>query len=129
MTIFKNGVKQEDVELHPIKTKQELHALFQSKGFVKKSAEELEKDQKRDKTNDEAFNLMRERKYQRERAGGGLPSARRKRLMEERELRNREEQYLGASAMLPSYITMFGLYGAAAIALFSAVACTRSRRK
>lgn len=37
LTISKDGVKQEEIVLHTLKTKEDMHALFKEKGFVQKA--------------------------------------------------------------------------------------------
>ena len=38
MTIYKRGEAQEEIHLHKYKTKEDIHRLFQEKGFVKRSS-------------------------------------------------------------------------------------------
>jgi hypothetical protein len=39
LTIYKDGTESEEVHLYSLKTKSEMHSLFQEKGFQKKSEE------------------------------------------------------------------------------------------
>jgi hypothetical protein len=41
LTIYKDGVETEQIELYNLKTQQQMHALFQDKGFVIKTAEDM----------------------------------------------------------------------------------------
>lgn len=130
VTIYKNGAKQEEVALNPIQTKQELHALFQSRGFQKKSPEELEADKKRkDSSDKEDIAVTREQQYQRDKIY--RPSTRKAGLMTDQELREKfEREFSGRTtsrSTFPSHFTILGLSGAAAIAVLSTIAYTRSR--
>lgn len=44
MTIFEDGVEKEQVLLYDLKTKEDMHALFQKKGFQKKNEEVIQED-------------------------------------------------------------------------------------
>jgi nitrate reductase alpha subunit len=132
MDIYKGGTLLEQVPLHTLQTKPEMHALMKEKGFVMKSPEELEAWKKRDKTDRElnagAFARTKERKEKQR-----TVETRMERLVKEREKTKQriqeEREYLGmSSSMLPSYATLFSLYGivAAGVLCFS---CSRSRRR
>ena len=104
MAIFKDGVQQEEFSLADYNSSPEaLHALFQSKGLLKKPPNEMIE---------------------------GTTSSRRERLMEERDMRMKQRQvereYLG---FMPNYRTMLTLYGGAALALCCVVSCRSSRRR
>lgn len=46
LTISRDGTKLEDVPLHTLKTKKEMHNLFLEKGFVPKPKDEIERERK-----------------------------------------------------------------------------------
>jgi hypothetical protein len=41
MTIYRNAIEQEEIVLHTLKTKKDMHEMMTQKGFVLKSPEEL----------------------------------------------------------------------------------------
>ena len=112
MTIYQDGVEQEQVPLHPIQSKPELHALFQKKGFVLKKKE--------DKKNAEP---------EAEPKPKGLLAQRREQRKKERELQRQERVYLGQTAFAPRYGTVLGLYGVVAGLLVCMASCARSSRR
>ena len=107
MTIFKDGVKQEEINLRSLKTKADMHAMMIEKGFVKKSLEE------RGKVGEEKKEALSSRQ------------ARRKEKEEERHVLRQERELLGKSS--PSYGNIMGLYIAAGITGLALVISQRKR--
>ena len=110
MTIFKDGVQQEEINLRLLKTKADMHAMMIEKGFVKKSLEELGEVKKEKKKE-----VLSSRQ------------ARRKEKEAERQVLRQESELLGKSS--PSYGNIMGLYIAAGIAGLALVISRRKRRR
>ena len=46
MTIYEDGAEKETVKLYELRTKEQIHALFQEKGFRKKNQEAVAEDRR-----------------------------------------------------------------------------------
>jgi hypothetical protein len=129
MDIHKGGTLLEKVPLHTLKTKPEMHALMKAKGFVMKSPAELEAWKNREKT-DEELNAGEQNIRPKDKQ---VQTRRQQRVQarEEKVTRLAEErEYLGvASTILPSYFTLFSLYGMVAAGLLCFCCARRSRRR
>jgi len=92
LTIFEDGVEVEQIILSDYKTRDDMHALFQEKGFVRKSSEEIAEVVERKRLDEEAESAQaREQTIKRREEA----AARRKQLEEEENLKRhaREEKY------------------------------------
>jgi hypothetical protein len=121
MTIFLDGAEKEQVQLHTIQTKPEIHELMVKKGFVKKTTK---KPDEGDAPKDEARAIVKDKAEKAERL-----------LKREEELgRVREDlERLGHKVRPPPaasapFQTVFRLYGLLGVSLVVLVGYARGRR-
>lgn len=109
LTIYKNGVEQERVQLHQLDNKPKLHQLFQDKGFVRKANYQQELEERRVKAQQElqAASKVKENFLKR----------RRQERRERREQEKHEREVLGKSGT-PQFGTILQIYaGLAAVSI------------
>jgi hypothetical protein len=69
LTIFHDGEEQEKIELSTLKMREDMHAMFLEKGFVKKSEEEIERvRQEREREMQDEKELKEARKLEKQTA-------------------------------------------------------------
>jgi hypothetical protein len=91
LTIFEDGVEVEKIILSDYKTRDEMHELFRTKGFIKKSTEEIAEVVER-KRLEEENDAARARELSAKRREDA--AARRKQLEEEENLKRNEKEEL-----------------------------------
>jgi Sep15/SelM redox domain len=150
MTIFDDGVEQEKVPLHTIKSKQTMHSLMKEKGFVLKSAEQLATILAEHKQQNDALVTARQKQLEeRQRRREELEKRRKdgssflfgKKPGQEKRLREREDslgkareerEKRGHSSPLsqsPPYQTMSLVFGALGLSLIVVIGSSRRRKR
>jgi Sep15/SelM redox domain len=137
MTIFDDGVEQEKVPLHTIKSKQTMHSLMKEKGFVLKSAEQLATILAEHKQQNDALVTARQKQLEeRQRRREELEKRRKNGSSFEREdslgKAREEREKRGHSSPLsqsPPYQTMSLVFGALGLSLIVVIGSSRRRKR
>lgn len=114
MTIYEaDGTEVEKVPLHTLKTKEEMHALMQEKGFRLKNADEVARIQAEHQQKQDA-----ETKQRKEQVKSWRAASRKKRSVTEQEERESKRRAgLDVVESSVSYGKMFALYGMVGLVL------------